>query len=78
MLQSIGLLVLHLICLYFLRLLWKDKTEALKSGMIFTKMGHVSKKKSPRLFHLSIWIDFVILAVLYLTLLIYSISLLWR
>jgi hypothetical protein len=74
-LKIIGLLILHVICLYFLRLLWRDKNEAIQRGGILTKMGHVSKKKSPRLFYFSAWVDFVVLAILYAGLIIYSIML---
>jgi hypothetical protein len=60
MLQIIGLLVLHLLCLYFLWLLWKSKNEAIQRGIVMTKMGNVSKRKSTRLFYFSVWVDFVV------------------
>jgi hypothetical protein len=78
MLNIIGLLVLHLLCLYFLWLLWKSKNEAIQRGSVLTKMGFVSKKKSPRLFSFSVWVDFIVLLVLYLTFIGYSIFLLSR
>ncbi|HLO34373.1 MAG TPA: hypothetical protein VK249_34830 [Anaerolineales bacterium] len=46
--------------------------------MVLTKMGLVTKSKSPRLFYFSIWIDFVILAALYVSLIVYSLVLLAR
>ena len=76
MLQGIGLLALHLLCLYFLWYLWKDKNEAIQSGRVMTKMGIFSQKKSPRLFRFSVWVDFIILAVLYIVLIVYSVFLL--
>ena len=72
MLKLIGLLVLHTTCLYFLKLLWKDKGEAEKRGRAFTKMGLVTKIKSPRLFRFSIWVDFIILLLMYIALIAYS------
>jgi hypothetical protein len=78
MMQALGLLVLHGLCIYFLRLLWRDKKEALKRGRVFTKLGTVSRRKSPRLFSFSVWVDFIVLAALYLTLIVYSILLLWE
>jgi hypothetical protein len=74
--KFIGLLVLHAICLYFLRLLWKDKNEAIKRGRALTKAGLVSLKKSPRLFYFSVWVDFMILLMLYVALIVFSIFLL--
>ena len=76
MLQGIGLLALHLISLYFLWYLWKDKNEAIRRGRVMTKMGIVSQKKSPHLFRFSVWVDFIVLAVLYMVLIIYSVFLL--
>lgn len=76
--KILGLFLLHVICLYFLRLLWNDKNEAIKRGGALTKMGYVSKKKSPRRFYFSVWIDFVVLTVLYVGLIAYSIFLLAR
>jgi hypothetical protein len=78
MMQALGLLTLHVICIYFLRLLWNDKDEALKRGRIFTKMGPVSRRKSSRLFGFSVWADFIFLAALYLALVVYSVLLLWE
>jgi hypothetical protein len=75
-LKLLGLLLLHVLCLYFLRLLWRDKNETIKRGGALTKMGYVSKKKSPRLFYFSLWIDFVALTILYAGLIAYSIFLL--
>jgi hypothetical protein len=75
--KIIGLLFLHLLCLYFLRLLWKDKNEALKRGRVFTKMGLVSRRKTPRLFYFSVWVDFLILLILYAGFIAYSIFLVW-
>ena len=76
--KTISLLVLHLICIYFLWLLWKDKNEAIKRGSTMTRLGYVSKRKSPRLFYSSIWVDFVILSALYVVLIVYSIFLLFK
>ena len=78
MMQALGLLTLHIICIYFLRLLWKDKNEARKRGKIFTKLGPMSRRKSPRLFGFSVWVDFIVLAALYLALVVYSVLLLWE
>jgi hypothetical protein len=78
MLKIIGLLVLHLLCLYFLWFLWKSKNEAIRRGIVMTKMGNVSKRKSPRLFYFSVWIDFIVLSALYLAVVAYSIFLLSR
>lgn len=75
-LKTLGLLLLHIICLYFLRLLWRDKNETIKRGGALTRMGYVSKKKSPRLFYFSVWVDFVVLTILYIGLIAYSIVLL--
>jgi hypothetical protein len=72
MLKLIGVLALHIVCIYFLRLLWKDKNEADQRGGVLTKMGYVSKGKSPRLFRFSIWVDFIILLLLYIVLIAYS------
>jgi hypothetical protein len=74
-LKFAGLLILHLVCLYFLWLLWKDKNATLKRGGALTKMGYVSKKKSPRLFYFSVWVDFVVLTILYIGLIVYPIIL---
>jgi hypothetical protein len=76
--QILGLLALHVICLYFLRLLWRDKNDSLKRSGMLTKMGYVSKKKSPRLFYLSAWFDFLVLCVLYGTFIVISFLLLLR
>jgi hypothetical protein len=78
MLEVIGLLALHAISLYFLRLLWKDKNESIKRGRVMTRMGRVNKKSSPRLFQLSTWVDFVILSAMYIILMLYSVFLLMR
>jgi hypothetical protein len=72
--KLIGLLILHVVFLYFLRLLWKDKNEAIQRGSVTTRIGHVSKRKSPRLFYFSVWVDFVILLVLYAVLIVFSVS----
>jgi hypothetical protein len=77
-LKILGLFLLHVICLYFLRLLWRAKNETIKQGGALTKMGYMSKKKSPRLFYFSVWIDFVVLTILYIGLIAYSIFLLAR
>ena len=73
MLKIIALLALHISCIYFLWLLWKDKNKADKRGGTLTKMGYVSKTKSPRLFRFSIWVDFIVLLFLYILLIIYSV-----
>jgi hypothetical protein len=78
MTKIIALVVLHGICLYFLQLLWKDKNKALERGNVMTRMGIVTKRKSPRLFYFSIWVDFVILSALYVALIVYSFVLLSR
>jgi len=75
-LKILALLALHVICLFFLWLLWEDKNAASQRGTALTKMGYVTKKKSPRLFQFSVWVDFVIFSILYLALVIYSIWLL--
>jgi uncharacterized membrane protein YsdA (DUF1294 family) len=75
--KTIGLLALHIISIYFLWLLWTDKRRAIERGTVMTKLGYVSKRKSPRLFYFSIWVDFVILSVLYVALIVYSIFLLF-
>jgi hypothetical protein len=75
--KTISLLTLHIISIYFLWLLWKDKSRAIERGTVMTKLGNVSKRKSPRLFYFSIWVDFVILSVLYVALIVYSIFLLF-
>jgi ABC-type Fe3+ transport system permease subunit len=71
--KTAGLLALHIICLYFLRLLWTDRKEAARRGGLLTKMGYISRKKSPRLFQFSLWVDFVFLAILYVFLIVYSV-----
>jgi hypothetical protein len=76
MIKIIALLTLHLICLYFLWFLWKDKNKALKRGTLLTKVGLVSRGKSPRWFYISVWVDFVILLVLYAFVIAYSLVLL--
>lgn len=73
MMVTAGLLALHIICLYFLRLLWKDKNETARRGGMLTKMGYISRKKSPRLFQFSRWVDFIFLAILYGLLIMYSV-----
>jgi len=78
MIQVAGLLILHVSCIYFLRLLWKDKNEAVKRGTILTKSGLVSRKRSPRLFTFSVWVDFVFLLTLYMGLILYSVWLLFE
>ena len=72
MLRAVGLIGLHIACIYFLWLLWKDKNKADQRGRVFTKIGNVSKAKSPRLFRFSVWVDFVVLLLLYVVLIIYS------
>ena len=74
--KTLGLLLLHVICLYFLRLLWRDKNETIKRGGALTRMGYRSKKKSPHLFYFFVWVDFVVLTILYIGLIAYSIFLL--
>jgi hypothetical protein len=75
--KFIGLLILHIISLYLLRLLWKDKNEGIKRGRVLTKAGLVSLRKSPRWFYFSVWVDFIILLLLYMALIVYSIFLLF-
>lgn len=70
--QILGLLVLHIACLYFLRLLWKEISAAIQRGRVFTKMGSVTKRKSPVLFQFSIRVDFIVLSSLYFLLVLYS------
>jgi hypothetical protein len=72
MLRAVGLISLHVACIYFLWLLWNDKNKANRRGRVFTKIGNVSKAKSPRLFRFSIWVDFVVLLLLYIVLIVYS------
>jgi hypothetical protein len=67
-----ALILLHIVCLYFLQLLWKDKKESLQRNGVWMKMGYVSKRKSPRLFRFSVWIDLIIMAILYFFLIAYS------
>jgi hypothetical protein len=62
--QLVALIFLHIVCIYFLRLLWKEKKKILQRSGVWTKIGVVSRRKSPRLFHFSIWIDLIIMAVL--------------
>jgi hypothetical protein len=78
MLKVPALAAIHVACIYFLWLLCKDKNSAIKRGTIFTKMGVVSKRKSPRLFRFSIWADFIVLLILYLVFIAYSISLVFQ
>lgn len=78
MLKVAGFLALHVACIYFLWLLWKDKNQAIQRGRIFTKIGNVSKAKSPRLFRFSIWVDFVVLLLFYVVLIAYSFWLLLK
>ena len=78
MLKIIGLLGLHVACIYFLWLLWKDKNEANQRSRILTKIGNVSKTKSPRLFLFSIWVDFIVLLLLYVVIIVYSIWLVFK
>jgi hypothetical protein len=73
MTKTLALLALHTISLYYLWFLWKDKNEATQRGTVLTKMGLISKRKSPRLFYFSVWIDFIVLSSLYLLLILYSI-----
>ena len=75
MIKVIGLLALHALCIYFLWFLWKDKNKAIERGAVLTKLGHVSKRKSPRLFYFSVWVDFIILSILYMALIVYSVFL---
>jgi hypothetical protein len=78
MIQVAGLLILHVLCIYFLRLLWKHKNEAVKRGTVLTKSGLVSRKRSPRWFAFSVWVDFVFLLTLYMGLILYSVWLLFE
>jgi hypothetical protein len=78
MLKIVGLLALHIVCIYFLWLLWKDKNEAQKRGGVLTKMGYVTKTKSPGTFRFFIWVDLVILFFLYILLIIYSLGLVYK
>jgi hypothetical protein len=74
MLRVVGLVALHVACIYFLWLLWKDTHEANRRGRIFTKTGTVSRIRSQRLFRFSIWADFVVLLLLYIVLVVYSVA----
>ena len=74
--KIIGLLALHIVCIYFLRLLWNDKNESIRRGSVFTKLGNISRRKSQGLFYVSVWVDFVALLILYILLLAYSITIL--
>jgi uncharacterized membrane protein YsdA (DUF1294 family) len=76
MLKIAGLLALHIACIYFLWLMWRDKNKAEQRGGALTKMGYVSKTKSPRLFRFSIWVDFLVVLFLYVLSIIYSVWLL--
>ncbi len=78
MLKVVALIALHIACMYFLWYLWKDKNAANQRGRVFTKIGNVSKIKSPRLFRFSIWVDFIVLLILYLVFTVYSISLVFK
>ena len=78
MLKIGGLLALHIVCIYFLWFLWKDKNEAEKRRGARTKMGYVSKTKSPRLFRFSVWVDFLVVLFLYVLLLVYSLWLVFQ
>lgn len=78
MLKAFGLLAVHVACLYFLWLLWNNKNEAVKRGRVLTKMGNVSERKSPRLFRFSIWVDFIVLLLLYFVFIVYSISFVFK
>ena len=71
-----ALMALHMLCIYFLWFLWKDKNKAIERGSVLMRMGNVSKRKSPRLFYFSVWVDFIVLCVLYLLLIVYTIILL--
>ena len=71
-----ALMALHMLCIYFLWFLWKDKNKAIERGSVLMRMGNVSKRKSPRLFYFSVWVDFIVLCVLYLVLIAYTIVLL--
>ena len=71
-----ALMALHMLCIYFLWFLWKDKNKAIERGTVLMRMGNVSKRKSPRLFYFSVWVDFIVLCVLYLLLIVYTIVLL--
>jgi hypothetical protein len=43
-----------------------------------TRIGHISKKKSPRLFYFSVWVDFAVMRALYFGLFVYTAFLLGR
>ena len=73
MTKTLALLALHTISLYYLWFLWKDKDKASQRGTLLTKMGLMSRRKSPRLFRFFVWIDFILLSSLYLLLILYSI-----
>ena len=73
--KIVGLLALHIICIFYLWYLWKDKNRANQRGTVLTKMGLVSRRQSPRLFRFSVWVDFVILLILYGVVIAYSIIL---
>jgi hypothetical protein len=75
-LRWVSLLVVHSLTIYFLVLLWKEKNKALDKGALMTRIGYVSKKKSPRLFYFSVWVDFIVMMVLYIGLVMYTICLL--
>ena len=78
MLKALGLLTLHGACIYFLWLLWKDKNDAIKRDRVFIKIENVSKAKSPRWFRFSILVDFVILLILYVVVIAYSLSIMFK
>lgn len=63
MTKAVALLALHTISVSYLWFLWKDKNKATQRGMVLIKTGLISKRKSPRLFYLSVWIDFIVLSV---------------
>ena len=73
MLKLASLLILHVVCIYFLWVLWREKNKGIQRGTVFTKMGLISKRKFPRLFTFSLWIDFIILSILYGALVAYSV-----
>ena len=66
------LLIVHLLVIFFLVILWKEKNNALSRGNLMTRIGYISKNKSPRLFYFSVWVDFIVMLILYLGLVIYT------
>jgi hypothetical protein len=66
------LLFVHLLAIYFLVILWKEKNNALSRGNLMTRIGYISMKKLPRLFYFSVWVDFIVMLILYLGLIIYT------